>query len=78
MLAFTVAGDMDRVVEQWLVLEAGDLTKVPSPVLLLLHLLLQAGQLQQLVEVVVMVRAAVQARGLTAQARQEIKSYFHF
>lgn len=55
MLCYTVAGDMDRVVESWMSVEPGDLA--------------QGKELQQLVEVVVMVRAAVQARGLAAQAR---------
>ena len=56
LLVFTVAGDMDRVVDTWLGVEAGDLA--------------QAQELQHLVEVVVMVRAAVVARGLPATVSQ--------
>jgi hypothetical protein len=48
-----VAGSLDRVVECWMQVEGGS-EAVPST----------ASSLQELVEVVVMVRAAVQARGM--------------
>ena len=55
LLCFTVAGEMDKAVESWLQMEGADMSK--------------AAGLQSLVEVVVIVRAAVTARGLPAQAK---------
>jgi len=55
LLCFTVAGEMDKAVESWLQMEGADMAK--------------AAGLQSLVEVVVIVRAAVTARGLSAQAK---------
>ena len=55
LLCFTVAGEMDKAVESWLQMEGADMAK--------------AAGLQSLVEVVVIVRAAVTARGLPAQAK---------
>ena len=57
LLCFIVAGEMDKAVESWLMMEGADLAK--------------ASGLQSLVEVVVMVRAAVAARGLPTQARSD-------
>jgi len=57
LLCFIVAGEMDKAVESWLMMEGADLAK--------------ASGLQSLVEVVVMVRAAVAARGLPIQARSD-------
>merc|ERR1719234_1328621 len=55
LLCFTVAGEMDKAVESWLQMDGADMAK--------------ASGLQSLVEVVVIVRAAVTARGLSAQAK---------
>ena len=55
LLCFTVAGEMDKAVESWLQMGGADMNK--------------AAGLQSLVEVVVIVRAAVTARGLPAQAK---------
>jgi len=58
MLCYVVAGNLDRVVDCWMQVEVGG-DAVPTT----------AGTLQELVEVVVMVKAAVQARGLPVSSQ---------